>query len=66
MTDPLHDQLAAIVRTHAKCGCEQRAFWPWRRDVECNRCLALTAYELRKAAELAKKERDINPSHNQS
>lgn len=55
MTDALHHQLAAVARTHARCLCETKAFWPWRREVTCSRCVALTQFEMRQAAEAALK-----------
>lgn len=50
MIDSLHTTLAACIRTHVRCQCETKAFWPWKREVTCARCVALEAYGIRLAA----------------
>lgn len=58
MIDALHETLASALVTHARCTCVDRIHWPWKRDETCVRCLALTQYDLRKAAhEIAVKEK---------
>lgn len=39
------EKLAAALRTYAKCQCETKAFWPWKREVVCARCEALALYD---------------------
>jgi|SoimicmetaTmtLPC_FD_contig_31_28628585_length_410_multi_3_in_0_out_0_1 hypothetical protein len=46
MTLPtIAEKLAATLRTHAKCQCETKTYWPWRREVTCARCAVLELYE---------------------
>ncbi len=56
MIDPLHTQLASAVRS-MKCECLDKEHWPWKREQKCRRCVVLEAFELRKAAADAAKEK---------
>lgn len=46
----LTDKLASALRTYGRCLCQTKAFWPWRKEYRCGMCLALTDYDLHKAA----------------